>query len=410
MEVRQHPLPPDLQHVLDGGVEYGHITGGAHVACFLFADIDELDRVHSMPHPDKRGWDATAAMCAEVEAYGQRLIAQIDEPNLRAACLGSTTTSFLHALSEYAEFVCGQSYEDAIWGGSMIHRHETAANWRGRIHRRLARRLRTDGWVKRACRNHHGESGYEHLRHLRALIGTPLPPVNEYGFKLLSIALNDQRARSVERSRKWLADHAPAIRRETRRAQTRERRSIIRAAALASAIVGASAVSAFARGEPVRLPGDDIVLEVRLAQTIRRCGHGAVNIMLKDRDDAYLAGLCVYQDELPAFDQLASLALHVQSGCIGDVIKAGNVFNPSPNAFAHPALNGKVKPTEVIGASVHDRLVFPIDNFDVRQGMMRNYEAEMGDRFRHRIFIDLLGAREGAQAWSTFIGFRGRQI
>lgn len=416
MKVRAAPLPPDLQYCIDGGVEYGHISGGAHAAISLFADIDELDRVHAIPHPGTRGWDSTAAMCAEVEAYGQRLIAAIDEPDLRAACLGSTTTSFLRALADYGEFVAGQSFEDAIWGGSMEHRHETWASRRGHIYPRLARKLRTDDWVKRSVRRHHRENGYRHLCHLRDLIGQPLPPATDEGFALLALTLNGQRARSAERSRQWIIAHRHdpmyqadevkvRLKPTARRALAKRRRSTIRAAALASAIVGAGAVSAFARGEPVRLEADQLVLEVRLGGGLDRKGHSALNVMLKDTADQYLGGLCIYQD-LPALDQLASLALHVQAGGIADVISTGNVFNPAPAAFAHPLLASKAPPPVAVAEMTGTRL-YAIDDHGIRIDMLRAYCAEEGDRFRHRVFIDVLGAREGAAAWQTYRAFKG---
>lgn len=423
MKVRAAPLPPDLQHVLDGGVEYGHISGGAHAAISLFGDIATLDAIHAIKHDGCRGWECTAAMCADVEHYGQGLIYQIEEPDLRAACMGSTTTSFLYALADYGEFIAGQSFEDAIWGGSMIHRHETWANRRGRIYPRLARKIRTDGWVKRAIRYHHHESGYKHICHMRDLIGTPLPPASDEGFALLALTLNGQRARSAERSRQWIIAHRNdpvyqpdevkvRLKPTARRALAKRRRSTIRAAALASAIVGAGAVSAFARGEPVRLEADQLVLEVRLGGELHRKGHSALNVMLKDTADQYLGGLCIYQD-LPALDQLASLALHVQAGGIADVISTGNVFNPAPAAFAHPLLASKAPPPPAVidggGFEVVGTRVYPIDDHSARMDMLRAYCKDEGDRFRHRLFIDVLGAREGAAAWQTFVSFRDRE-
>lgn len=409
MKVRDHPLPPDLQYVLDGGVEYGHITGGAHVACNLFADIDELDRVHAIPHPGTRGWASTAAMCTEVEAYGQSLIAQIDEPALKAACLGATTTSFLHALSDYAEYVCGQAFEDELWGGSMIHAHEHRLTRRGHIYKRVARKLRSDTFIKRAVRYHHTEEGFKHLLRQRAIIGDPLPPANDAGFELLNLTLNAQRRRSHERSRAWLRDHAPEISKAARRGRRADRRAIIRAATIASAILGASTVSAFARGEAVRLPTDDIVIEVALGGDIGRVGHSALDVTLKDNADVFLAKMCIYQKELPALDQLASLALHVQTGGVADVLAAGNLFNASPSAFTHPLLIGK-KPRPA--PPVDDRMpLFGVPffaNFEVRRQMMRAHEDVMGDRYRKRLFVDVMG-RGAPAAWATFETMRAKE-
>jgi hypothetical protein len=404
VKVREAPLPPDLQYCLDGGVEYGHITGGVHVACNLFADIAELDRVHSIPHPGTRGWESTAAMCAEVEAYGQSLIAQIDDPALKVACLAASTTSFLRGLSDYGEYICGQAFEDALWGGSLIQSHAVRFDRRGRVYRRLHRKMHTDGWIKRAVRAHHLEDGYRHLIKQHEIIGDPLPPVTAEGFELLNETLNRQRDRANERSRAWLREHAPAIRKESKRQRHNERRSLIRAATLASAIVGASAVSAFARGEPVRLPADNIVFEISPGGSVNRHGHGALTVVLKDNADVYLGKMCIYQQKLPALDQLASLALHIQSGEVAEVLASGNLFNASPAAFAHPLLAGKKPPPlpADLAEWEQDHLrLYRRDDYETRRLMLIANEAIMGDRFRHRVFLDVLG-RGAPAAWSMF--------
>lgn len=410
MKLRESTLPPDLQYVLDGGVEYGHISGGAHVACWLFADIKELDRLHLLPHPGTRGWETTAAMCTDVEAYGQFLISQIDDPALKAACLGSTTTSFLRALSDYAEYVCGQAFEDELWGGSMVHAHAHRLDRRGRLWKRTARAMRSDAYVKRAVRYHHTEEGFKLLMRQRAIIGDPLPPATDAGFRLLHLTLSEQRQRSNERSRAYLREHAPQIRKEARRARRQDRRAIIRAATIASAILGATTVSAFARGEPVLLPADDIVFEISLGGEIGRTGHSALDVVLKDNANVFLAKMCIYQNDLPALDQLASLALHVQSGGVADVLAAGNLFNASPSAFTHPMLIGKKPPPPPpVDANRMPLLGRPFfADFEVRRKMVCVHEEVMGDRYRRRLFTDVLG-RGATAAWDMFEAMRATE-
>jgi hypothetical protein len=239
----------------------------------------------------------------------------------------------------------------------------------------------------------------------RLIGGGDLPPVSQSGFELLAKLLNEQRARRQKRDLEWMRNHI-ATQQPDRRMRRSIRRSTIRAATIASAILGATAVSAFARGEPVRLPTpSNMVMEVALSGSISRSGHGAVQVNLRDDEDKYLAGLCVYQ-ELPALDQLASLALHVQSGGLTDILTVGNVYNISPEAFAHPLLAEKKREQEIM-----DELMVPVlprTDHELRREMMRAHDLVMMARYQRRIFLDVLG-RRGPAAFDLYCSMKGHR-
>lgn len=407
MKVREAPLPHDLQYVIDGAVELGHLTGGAHVACSLYGKIAEMDQLSVAPRPGLRGWPATAAMIRDFEGYGQAIIARLDGA-MQAAARGASATSMLRILADQGDFICGQSYEDEVWGGSMIHRHQTMAR-RGNVYPRLDRRMRTDEWVKRRVRAHRHEAGFVHVCGLWSLMGEELPPISQDGFALLAATMSDQRERARLRAAEYFRVRDGKKKPVERREQSRRRRCVIRATAAAVAVLGAATVSAFARGEAVVLPADGLAVEIRLATSIDGGGHGALNIGLKDGGGAFLSSLCLFQD-LPVLDQLTSLALHVRTGGIADVIAAGNLYGTSGEAFAHPLLSAK-RPKPSNGGMIpplFGRVFKSADDRDRQREMCRAYEAEMSDRFRQRLFLTVLG-RKGPAAWATYESLRGRE-
>lgn len=388
LELRAAPLPPDLQYCLDSGLEEGHITGGTHAALWCYGSIAELDRIYNEPRPG-RGWERISPLCQDLESYGQHLMMQM-EPAIAVAMQGASTVSFLRALASYGEFVCGQAFEDAVWGGSMLPRHHARMH-RDVVHRRLMGRLQSADFPKRAVRVHHHETGYTHLVALWERMGRRLPPISQDGFKLLDALLHDQQLRYRERMRVFYQKHRPSSR-EVRR----NRRAVVRAATVAAAVLGSAAVSAFARGEAVRIDAGDIALRVTLAGSISASGHGALKIGLAD-GDTHLSGLCIYQ-ELPALDQLASLALHAKAGGVAEILQAGNLYNTAPAAFTHPMLLAKKKPVEL-------DVVNPFGAYDFQRAMINTFCELNADRFRRRLFIDVLG-RQGPTAWKLWLSFQ----
>jgi len=398
MKLREAPLPPDLQYVLDDGVEHGTLTGGAHIAMWLYGSIDEIDRISNAPR-EERGWAGTAAMCRNLESYGQSLIDQM-EPELAAAARGATTASFLHALADHADWIASQSFEDAVWGGCMIHYHRARLHRDGRVETNLARKLESSAFVRRAVDRHRSETGLRHLIGQWDRLGRKISPVSREGFDLLDATLQDQRNRANRRWREWAAAREKPVPPKVVR---RQRRAVVRAASIAAAVLGASTVSAFAQGEPVHIPAGDISIEVALSGPIHAGGHGALRIRLADGSARHLSGLCLYQ-EAPALDQLASLALHAKAGAVGDLIKAGNLYNTAAEAYSHPLLAEK-KPKPAVSIDDIGRWA---DTHVARHAMIQEYAVRRRDAFGERVFIVALG-RDGPTAWRMWKSIRERR-
>ncbi|MGB3833719.1 MAG: hypothetical protein WA975_17860 [Mesorhizobium sp.] len=386
MKMREAPLPPDLQYILDGGVEHGTLTGGAHIAIWLYGEVAEIDHISNMTR-EERGWASTTAMCCDLESYGQSLIDQT-EPAQARAMRGATTASFLKALADHAEWIAGSAFEDAVWGGCSIPYHRVRINRRGVIDKGLSRKLESSAFVKRAVERHRCEVGFRHLMRMWDRIGRTLPPVTPNGFDLLDALLQDQRNRFNQR---WAAYHASKVKPIPPKQVRRNRRTTIRAATIAAAILGASSVSAFAKGETISIPAGDITIQVGREGPIHTTGHGALRIKLADAENKHLSGLCLYQD-LPALDQLASLALHAQSGSVSDLIAAGNLYNTAASAYSHPLLASK-KPK--VAAAI-DGFFLWRDTHQAKQALIAEFTERRREDFTARVFTVVLGREAGA--------------
>jgi hypothetical protein len=146
---------------------------------------------------------------------------------------------------------------------------------------------------------------------------------------------------------------------ESREEKRTKRRQTKKAAAIAAAVLGATTVSAFARGEEVVLQGTQIAIGVRHSGSIYRSGHGALQISLLGPEGTRLSSLCMFQEDTPALDQLASIALHIEAGAESDVVGAGNLFATTTSALEHPVIAARLDaPRNHVDIGAMDDLVF----------------------------------------------------
>lgn len=149
-----------------------------------------------------------------------------------------------------------------------------------------------------------------------------------------------------------------------RQEKRKNRRRVIKAAAIAAAVLGTSAVSAFARGAPVEMRGEKIILEARPRVSIFDVGHGGCDLTIKAPDGAALGKLCCYFDQTPVLDQLAAFALHIAAGEEDTILETGNVYSMTEAGAAHPLIASRKK-VETIGDHRRDR-IFAEAYFTVR--------------------------------------------
>lgn len=397
MKPRDFPLPADMTFIIDSAVDHGHITPGARVACTIYGDTDALDAIINKDQGLK-GWRNTAAMATELEIYAATIIPEL-APRIRDALNGLRTYGLLKTVAEYSEHICWTSFEDEIWGGFAIDMRNRPRENRNGFHKRTERRVYTDGWVKRAVRCHHHEIEYVHKQEIFAAIG---PEFHFFGSDCYDL-LNGQRQeyreeferREQEFHRALFPDRMPRNSLADPKKHRKIRGIVKRASNIAAAIIGPQEVSRFASGEEILIESPEgIDIKVHRNGSITNSGHGAVKVALY-KEGNFLSNLCVYQD-LPALDQLASLALHAKSGAIVDVVKVGNLYNIAPAANDVEMLSEKaVLAEEIRNQELDADIPPPLDApwWSRQTPLKRKYAAVMGSKFLERTFLDFFGRR-----------------
>ncbi|WP_192246126.1 hypothetical protein [Mesorhizobium silamurunense] len=362
MEIRRTLLPHDLQYCLDSASQCCGITAAAEIAIRLYGEADRLDKLWNEGKEVDGGRKWRSSLLARelaVERYGAEIIAQLPGPR-RTALVERGLLSLTHDVITKTEWLADSCYEDMTKGGAL-------RAWLSppRVRRdmlptpKVARRLRSRAAIKRYILAEGDELPKQ--RQLFKIL-TAIPPggpATDEDREAIFRDLGDQMesharaARQAVETANWfatldvsdqsrLADHVvvrlkPGIREKIRNERKQRRRAVKRASMLAAAVLGASTVSAFARGEEVMLPGPEVSISAKLTGTISRSGHGAVAVGVHQPDGTKLAGVCVYQ-EAPALDQLVSLAMHVRSGSVEDILSTGNLYAIEPAGDAHPII------------------------------------------------------------------------
>lgn len=175
----------------------------------------------------------------------------------------------------------------------------------------------------------------------------------------------------------------------------RRRQGVIkRASVMAAALLGAGTVSAFARGEPIRIPGQEVAFELRSTSRLGHIGHGGVEVAIVSHDGKRLSKLCVYHDETPALDQLTAFALRIAAGDEREIISTGNLYAVEGNAADHPVLIERLnaRATEIVygGALRGGHILGRDDQFRLRCSA---YCIETAPVYRRAVAHVLFGRR-----------------
>ena len=320
-------VAPDLQYVLDSAVEAGHISGGAHATLFLFASNEEIDAILEAPS-NRPHWKGLMRKGIALEHYAQGVIAEMPLADAEALRSSSAVT-ILQKFNEYVEYAATKSFEDGAFGGFARDRHDRGFQGT-RLSRKLRRRLYGPNWIDRQCKLFASE--YE----MQGQIEIWRINDRRFDFSHEAVTRVHQLYQEHGRRRQQAIDEFmrrmdPATVKERKVETRKRRRATVRAAVLAAGVLGASQVSAFARGEPIHIDAGNLIVEATKTSCVTGIGHGAMRVNLLEPDRTHISGLCVYQD-LPVLDQLATLGLFAQAGQVDKVIDAGNLYNTAPNA------------------------------------------------------------------------------
>lgn len=337
-------LPPDLQYVIDGACDVHEIMGHHHYALWNYGDADKIDTIFNAPSRDGNYRRGRAAGCLGLIRYADEIIASMDDVERQAMAVFAFNGS-RRIVAENAEFLAGWNFEDTIKGGCAIpFRRVYRGTEDGLPFPKADRYLNAPGAIRRYVKLY---SDWDWLKAVVAGVKLMEPP--------RSLALPDAFLRREEEMRaarvaaqreahaRFEAEHG-VKRKPVPYKVVKQRQSVVkRAAVMAAAVLGASTVSAFARGEPVRVQGHEIVFEFRASGNLHHLGHGGVDVSLLSKGGERLSNLCVYHADTPALDQLTAFALRISAGDEREIIRTGNLFGIQAAAIEHPALAERAK-------------------------------------------------------------------
>lgn len=353
MQIRPQPLSDRAQHFLDGASEYEEMLSAAATWLALYGDRHFIETaVDNLPAQSSWRDRLALAMHLQGEAFRDAMSA---EQTWREAFLSSAALSARRVLAGAADFYACWNYEDSIWGGCALPfkravRPSRRWGWKNpEPTPKVARRLRSRRAITRYVEAF-AETAETRRRVLADLAAGPIV-FDEGAARFFSSEW--ERAvvawRIAESARERIEQVYAAERRSLGWTTARiipyaKRKPLLRAARIATQVVGAPVVRDFVAGRPVVLPGEQFLFRVERGGAVDKTGHGALSISLIDpQSQQRLAGLCLYFDKTPALDQLAAIGLHLAAGDEGSLVETGNLYAIEPAGVAHPALSVRAR-------------------------------------------------------------------
>lgn len=198
--------------------------------------------------------------------------------------------------------------------------------------------------------------------------------------------IRERNARAIEEIQKGLPQKRSrgAPRREHMLAQRRT----VKAAALAAAVVGAQAVYSFARGEPVEVRGEKMILEISRGMSSLMDKAGSCNLAIKALDGVRLGKVCCYFEGTPPLDQLAAFALNMAAGEEEAILKAGNLYSVTDAGAAHPLFVGIRVPQNINNiAGISQRA-------QAHRRLLKAHFEMCGNLYIEALAVRVMGARD----------------
>lgn len=357
MDIRLTPLPDTHQHFLDGAVDEAGMTSASGIALCLYGDPGRIAGIIDRSRTRPFSWRARQVICFELAEYSFEIIAALPL-HRQGALISMGFAHILSSISSLSETCADWAHEDMTIGGALEpYRRHARHDDDFHATKGAARKLYAPGWIAKRARS------YVEVLHLRDTARRMIQagrnvPLN-YDTGPVSDDINRQmtafRAAWAQIPREddyigapgWDAPTLAAYDRagqprptkpRVRLVDKKARRIIKRATVMAAALLGASTVGAFARGEHVVLPGRAVDLQVRCVGPLAAQGHGRLAISVLDKAATPLADLCVYIKDTPALDQLTAFALHMEAGMEADVIRDANITRIWPAGVDHEAI------------------------------------------------------------------------
>lgn len=382
---RAHDLHAETQYILDGATEDDEMLGFHRSILDLFGDTQIIEAIINADRGASTNlFAARRSVSLELCRYAESLFPDVPD-EFKPGLAGFAYAHARKIVADYAEIYSGWNFDDTVIGGAFLPFHYRCVRPDHSPTKGALRRLRSPSACRRYVRINSDQIDFLRPR-LEILSHLAKPSSPDQGDDLIAymgeqIWLRRQRQYAAFFESRAKAGKPPwKIKQETRA----RRKVISRAAVMAVGVLGAASVSAFARGEPVRIQGQEVAFDIRPRDSMAAIGHASVEIGIVDKGGAPLSKLCVYHDETPALDQLTAFALRVAAGQERDIIKTGNLYDVTDAAPGHDLLRGRLQSRD------------PAARWARRDAIVahrQDYTAELGPVYREAVALSLFGRR-----------------
>ena len=353
-------LPPDVQYFMDCAAEHSHITGATYAAISMFGDrtkvreiIDQNEGVEA-----QRGWwHRNGKICRDLSAYSVEIVSGLPvETGRGLACIGYLRLRT--QITELAECMASWNFDDTTRGGALqpfldVVRCDRDYNPTPRA----ARTLYAPKAIRRYVKSLRHDDSAAHLAVIVADLKKMPVPHGPRDADLIW-AMMDQQREAQRRERARMIMHARFMNGAKPYTIKKDQRKAIRRAAavayvfenvmfmrsrFAVMVLGQTAVSAFAAGEPIQIKGEKVTFEMTRTGSLIQNGHGSLTIGVLSPEGSKLGNLCVYVEKTPVLDQIAAFALHVSAGEEDTILNTGNLYSVTAEGADHPIITSRIK-------------------------------------------------------------------
>jgi hypothetical protein len=114
-----------------------------------------------------------------------------------------------------------------------------------------------------------------------------------------------------------------------------ERRVIKRSYKFLTKLIGQDTTRMFIGGNAIRFEGKHAIYELKKMSTLNNPhgGYRALAVFSKENPDLMLCEICIYSQNVPLLDHVASLILHIRAGEEEDILRIGNCCNVDASAY-----------------------------------------------------------------------------
>jgi hypothetical protein len=338
----------DVQYVLDGSLEAGHISGDTHFYLMEIAtNSNELMDAHEAEDRDRPAAESHWANLARMGLYFESHYVDWRASHPAEARMASLQ-GLRHVPETFREFTQACSHKMAERG----HRALTPAaldmldkvfefKTTTRVMRRTMARAAADfagasptelSDVRTLIENRYADNRRAHDEAMQRLQQNMHTQVNNFWVTVTNgtnATTNNWRAHVNGVSPENYHHNETQFKKTQKMLRERkadERRVLKRSIKFFSKLVGSDTTRVFIGGGGIRFEGKHAIYEMKKMSGMMNShgGFRALSVYHKDHPDLMLCNLCIATDKVPLLDHVASLIMHIKSGNEEEILKIGN--------------------------------------------------------------------------------------